>query len=250
MSGKTPTDDYIKCMIKADEINRLKNRLRTLELVDCKKAIYYAELSHDLRQPLQAMKIFISLLKDENLTLPQAKLTSQIEDSANHLNLWIENLLEITKLESGGLKKRISKFSLDKMLQRISREYQAIAAYKKQNLSYRGQKIEIKTDKVLLERIIRNILHNAIKYSRGEIKIHWYETKNKARIVVQDNGMGLKPQECQKLFQAFYQCPRHDEHGTGLGLAIVKELTDILDIKVDLKSKLRRGTIFVLTLAK
>ena len=246
-----PSSDYIKeDMIEADEISRLKAQLKTIEQIDCKKAVYYAELSHDLRQPLQAMKIFISLLKDENLTIPQARLTSQIEDSANHLNLWIDNLLEITKLESGGLKKHKTKFALNKMLQRLGAEYQAIASYKKQKLSYQGKNIEIRTDKILLERIIRNILHNAVKYSRGEIILRWYAIKNKVRIIIQDNGLGLKPEECRELFQAFYQCPRHYAQGTGLGLAVVKELTDILGIKVDLKSKWRKGTIFILTLPK
>ena len=233
-----------------NEISQLKAQIKTMEQIECKKAFYYAELSHDLRQPLQAMRIFLSLLKDESLTPTQASLTTKIEETANHLNLWIENLLEMTKLESGGLKKKETRFSLNKMLTELAREYQAIATYRKQKLFYSGKDIKIKTDKILLERIIRNILHNALKYSRGEIKLNWYTLNNSIKIIIKDNGLGLKPQECRQLFEAFYQCPRHQEQGTGLGLAIVKELTDILGISLDLKSKWRKGTIFVLKLPK
>ena len=124
-----------------------------MERLECKKAYFYAELSHDLRQPLQAMKIFIALLEEENLNERQAELTAQIKNSASGLEAWLDNLLAITRLESGGLKRQDEEFSLDEFLKKIAGEYREITAYKKLRFLYSGNKITLKTDKILFNRI-------------------------------------------------------------------------------------------------
>ena len=230
------------------QLEKLRRKIEQMERIECKKAYFYAEIGHDLRQPLQAVKLFTSLLKDENLSSEQAELVSKLEDSVEYLNFWLDNLLEITRLESGKLKRRLEMVDLSALLIKLASEYQNIAHYQKIELEYGGAKIRIQTDRILLERILRNLLNNALKYGRKKIEIRWYQLPQKVKIIIKDRGYGLKPEECQRLFKAFYQCPHNRELGYGLGLAIVKELTDILHIKIELKSKWKKGTIFILTI--
>lgn len=229
-------------------IRQLERKIRQLERIECKKAYFYGELCHDLRQPLQAMKIFLALLREENLTEGQADLVAKAEASAHGLEAWLDNLLAVAGLEAGGLRRQDAEIDLSELLMRVAGEYKEIAAYKNWTFEAQGEKIKVKTDAVLLERVIRNLLHNAFKYGRGRVMLRWYAIPDRVKITVKDNGSGLNRDECRKLFRAFYQCPRDREQGTGLGLAIVKELTDILGIRIQIKSKRRRGTIFILTL--
>lgn len=230
------------------QLEKLRRKIEQMERIECKKAYFYAEIGHDLRQPLQAVKLFTSLLKDENLSSEQAELVSKLEDSVEYLNFWLDNLLEITRLESGKLKRCVETVDLSALLIKLASEYQNIARYQKIELEYGGAKIRIQTDRILLERILRNLLNNALKYGRKKIEMRWYQLPQKVKIIIKDRGYGLKPEECQRLFKAFYQCPHNRELGYGLGLAIVKELTDILHIKIELKSKWKKGTIFILSI--
>lgn len=230
------------------QLEELRQKVHRMEQIECKKAYFYAEIGHDLRQPLQAVKLFTALLKEENLSSKQIELVSKLDSSIKYLDFWVDNLLEVTRLESGGLKRHDIEVNLKTILTRLAQEYQSIALYKKLPLSYRGLDIKVKTDVVLLERVIRNLLNNALKYGREKVSLNWYKLPHKAKIIIKDKGYGLKPEECQRLFKAFYQCPHNQTHGYGLGLAIVKELTDILNIKIELKSKWKRGTIFILSL--
>ena len=210
----------------------------------------YAEIGHDLRQPLQAIKILLSLLKEDAPSLSQFELLTRIENAVIYLESGVENLLATAKLEGTQLKAHYVKVDLSKILRSIAEEYRIIAVYKKLDLTYSGKNITIKTDAVLLERIIRNLLHNALKFSRGKVNIHWYALPTKVRIIIKDNGFGLKKEECEHLFEAYYQCPKDRKQGCGLGLAIVKELAQALNINLNLKSKWKKGTIFVLTLQR
>lgn len=218
------------------------------ERLSREKSYFYAQVSHDLRQPLQALKIFIALLKEEELTSEQNILLRKIEDSADNLGHWLDNLLETARLESGGVSRQDSCFRLDVFLQRLGEEYKEVAAGKGGDLISSGGRVCVTTDAVLLERIMRNLLNNAVKYGGGQIRLHWYRCGGMARIYIRDYGEGLSPEARQNLFKAFSQNGRHRHQGTGLGLAIVKELADMLHIKIAVKSKPGRGTLFVLSL--
>lgn len=211
-------------------------------------AHFCARISHDLRQPLQALKIFIALLKEENLTSVQQNLVQKIEDSTDNLGRWLDNILEMARLECEGISRRDRCFRLDALLLRLGAEYREVAAGKGKGLNFSGGRLCVTTDEVLLERIMRNLLNNAIKYGREKIKLHWYRCGQTVRIYIRDNGAGLSREACRNLFKAFAQNIRHRHLGTGLGLAIVKELSDMLNIKITVKSKSGRGTLFVLSL--
>ena len=218
------------------------------ELLNKNKAYFYAQISHDLRQPLQALKIFVSLLREENLSDYQNKLLDKINMSVNNLSFMLDNFLEAGKLDSGGITRKNKLFDLGKLLTDICVEYSDIANQQHIKLKYSGKNVTINNDNVLLERIFRNLLNNAIKYGRGQIYVHWYKIHNIIRVIIKDNGYGFSADILQNIFKAYWQNSSHRGMGSGLGLAIVKELADILDIDIKIKSKEGRGTIFILTL--
>ena len=154
--------------------------------------------------------------------------------------------MENAKSDSRRCHIRKHKFNLTELLLNLGREYQEIASYQGKTFHYRGQEIELNSDSISIERIVRNLLNNALKYGRGKISLHWYKIADKAKIIVADNGVGLKPEEQKHLFEAFYQCRRHKSLGSGLGLSIVKELADEFNISLNIYSKWKKGTIVVL----
>lgn len=216
------------------------------------KSLFYAEMSHDLHQPLQAIKILLDLLKEESTTLFQYKLLNQVENSVTYLNTGLDNLLKTASLDSQDIKHNSQEFNLDSLLKSIVEEYNYVAIYKNITLRYQGKNITISTDKTLLERIVRNLLHNALKFSRKTIVVRSYELKDKIKIIIKDDGIGIKKQDMSNICKVFYQSAKEKKHqrGMGLGLAIVKSLADILRVEITIKSKWKRGTIFILTLPK
>ncbi len=230
------------------QLERMRQRLAKVEQQACERSFFYAQAGHDLRQPLQALKIFVSLLKDEKLNHVQSELVDKIDKSTADLSFWVDNLLETAKLGSGGVVRRDQEFDLSSILKKLASEYQTLMSYRQGVLIYRGESIRVKSDPLLLERIIRNLLNNALKYSRGQIKMYCYRLPKVVKVIIKDNGYGLRNEENQHLFEAFYQCMRHKGRGSGLGLSIVKELSEILDIKVDIKSKWRKGTLAIVSI--
>lgn len=232
----------------ATRLNETANLLRQTRAQLEQKSLAYAKIGHDLRQPLQALKIYVSLLKEERLSPEGLNLVQKIQSSTDNLEVWLNNLFETAKLESGGIKCCNNSVQLDAFLSTLAQEYQEIARRQHLTLSYRGQKICVTTDKILLERIIRNLLSNAVKYSRRQIKMWWYATKDSVKIAVRDDGVGLDSGVKKHLFQAFCQAPEHRRLGSGLGLAIVKELAAIIKARVKVKTGVGKGTIFVIVL--
>lgn len=230
------------------QLKEAKQKLKKTEQQMCETSYFYAQAGHDLRQPLQALKLFVDLLKDEKLTTSQAELVNKIDNSTADLSFWLDNLLETAKLGSGGIKRQDSEFELSSFLSKIADEYKMIMDYKKGKFEYFGASLILKSDKVILARIIRNLLSNALKYNRGKINMHWYRLPQSVKIIIKDNGYGLRNTENKHLFEAFYQCMRHRGNGSGLGLSIVKELSEMLGAKVCIKSKWKKGTLAILTI--
>lgn len=229
-------------------LQKLQQQMQKLEQQSCEQSYFYAQAGHDLKQPLQALKIFISLLQDENLTPKQKDLVKKIDNSTSDLSFWLDNLFENARLGSRSIHRHDASFELSVFLAKIAEEYREMAAYKKIDFEYSGATVKVKTDTILLARIVRNLLNNALKYSRGKIRLYWYALPHRVKIIIKDNGFGVKREEKNQLFTAFYQCLPHRTQGSGLGLAIVKELAEILGADVMVKSKWRKGTLAIISL--
>lgn len=211
------------------------------------KSFFLAQASHDLRQPMQALSMFISAMSEEHLNPRQTMLINKIEASADNLKTLLDNLLDLSKLEAGGIQCESINFNIGELLKKIASEYIELAKQRQLSFRFIPHQCIIFSDPVLVERIIRNLLTNAFKYTRSKILLGCKWHKDYIRIIISDNGVGIKAEEQEKIFDEFYQCrdiPDNRLNGAGLGLAIVKRISDIINTKIHFDSIPNQGTCF------
>lgn len=229
----------------------LKEAKKRAEQLSDAKSYFLAQASHDLRQPMQALQLFISSLKEENLTIMQKKLVNKIEDSAINLHTLLDNLLDISKIESGGVKYQPKLFDIGILITNLANEYQELA--KKQDISFKyitTHKL-IYSDPILLERLLRNLLNNAFKYTKNKILFGTKKAHKKINIKIIDNGCGISENEITKIFDDFYQSSKQPAcriQGAGLGLGIVKRIAKLLNIRIKIFSIPQKGSCFYFSL--
>ena len=211
------------------------------------KSLFLAQASHDLRQPMQALGMFISALAEEKLTDYQKMLLDKIEASADNLKSLLDNLLDLSKLEANTGIGDFSEFNIALLLKKIAGEYQEICRQKKISFRFFSHNAVVFSDQLILERLIRNLLSNAVKYTKSKIILGCKWHKNYLRVMIIDDGAGIHPDEQEQIFDEFYQS-RHiannRSRGSGLGLAIVRKSAEILGIHVKLKSTPEQGSCF------
>lgn len=230
---------------------QLKAAKQEADRLNMEKSYFLAQASHDLRQPMQALTMFISALEDDKLNSEQASIVEKISASANNLKSLLDNLLDISKLDSGGMDYQPQTFNLRELLFNLSKEYQELAQARHIRLILRLRDVYIDSDPLLIERIIRNFLSNAVKYTTDKVLISCRNLPSGAVIRVADNGVGIKEEEQCHIFDEFYQScsiPNNRKNGAGLGLSIVKKIAGILDASISVRSKPNAYTIFSLHL--
>ena len=212
------------------------------------KSVFLASASHDLRQPLNAMQMYIAALKSkvkdkETLTIIE-DINSVSASTARLLNA----LLDVSELEVGAIKPRHEEFPINEIFTSISQSFEPLA--KEKNLSFRivPSSIFVKSDPDLLERIIGNYMSNAIRYTEtGSVLIGCRRRGDMASIEVWDTGCGISENQMQSIFEDFYQIEnkeRDRSKGLGLGLALAKRLSVSLNHKIESKSKIGTGSCF------
>ncbi len=224
--------------IKAKE--ELKAAKKKAEDANKAKSYFLAQASHDLRQPMQALQLFVQSLSEEKLKASQQKLVQKISASAAGLKSLLDNLLDISKLDSGGIKFEIQRFNIGTIFCRLCLEYHQTAAAKGLDVICRIGHFEVETDSFLLERIIRNLFSNALKYAKHKILISCRKERDEACIRIIDDGCGIREQEQRLIFEEFYQSKEvkdNRSNGAGLGLSIVKRLAVLLEAKVHIRSR-------------
>lgn len=211
------------------------------------KSYFMAQASHDLRQPMQALKIFISTLENEHLSKHQRGILNKLGASADNLNNLLDNLMDISKLDSHGFEAQNYGFDIADLLKNILFEFQEIAHKRHITFLHSFTHYTVQSDPFLVERVIRNLLSNAFKYTNNKVLIGCKKEKNNIRIVVMDNGIGIAPKEISLIYDEFYQSndvPDNQRNGTGLGLSIVKKISDVLKLDIRVNSKLGQGSCF------
>lgn len=207
----------------------------------------FAGASHDLRQPIQAMIIFIGAIK-EHATARQEPLIQKLEQVVDNLNHLFTDLLDISKLESRMTRVPKQNLSLQPLLEKIYDEFEALANEKRIELRLYNRDLTVFSNPNMLERIIRNMISNAIRYTRtGGVLIGCRKRQNAVWIEVWDTGRGIPQEKMGEIFNEFVQIKEEDSEpskGVGLGLFIVKRLAQLLDHSIIVTSKLRRGTMF------
>lgn len=225
----------------------LDHARKQAEEANLAKSYFLAQASHDLRQPMQALKIFIEAMEDEKMSGRQKELLKKIAASADNLYSLLDNLLDISKIDSGGLEYQPICFNIDNLLQNLSSEFKEIASDKGIDFRYIPCHKSVCSDPLLVERIIRNLISNAVKYTKNRIIIGCHPHKELLHIMVIDNGEGIPAAEKSKIFNEFYQSPQSTDKkksGAGLGLSIVKKIAALIGSDIQVASEPGKGSCF------
>jgi signal transduction histidine kinase/CheY-like chemotaxis protein len=227
---------------------------------------FLAAASHDLRQPVHALSLFVGALHQNPSTEQSGVILQHVSAAVDTMGSMFDALLDISKLDADLLQPNWQLVDLQPMLARIGAEHAVLASAK--GLSFHTDtsdttdtssraRLLVRTDPVLLERVLRNLLSNAIRYTaQGAVLIRARARAQRVELVVADTGMGMPAHRRAEAFEEFVQL--HDagrdagpdlQQGLGLGLAIVRRLVDLLGLRLVLRSRPGRGTVFALHLA-
>jgi signal transduction histidine kinase/CheY-like chemotaxis protein len=246
----------LQVQLERSELTQMKNKLEEALAVRLR---FFAATNHDLRQPLQTMSIYLELALQQAKSLAHAEGLSAylIEAKAAYSSVshFLDSLLDLARIESKVLTAKPVEMDLVPMLMQLVREHQPLGGRVGLELRYvLPERAYAQTDPRLLERIVRNLLNNAIRYTQhGGVLLALRGSKNHWRIQVFDTGSGFKDTEMQRLFQPFASSDllhSRPEAGSGLGLFVVKSLADALGHSITLKSRQNRGSCFTLALAR
>lgn len=226
-------------------MTQLSNTDNLYNPTECRRLL--AQAGHDLRQPMQALSLFISALAEEDLNTPQRQLVQKISASAANLKTLLDNMLDIGKLDAGGFVPEFSKFDIGELICRLCREYRYVTAAQNIKILCRLRHFYVFSDEVLLERIIRNLMSNALKYTKNKILLSCTKEHGLLKVRIADNGIGIALAERQKIFEEFYQNKDIEGNrnlGAGLGLNIVRRIADLLGADIKVRSRVGEYTIF------
>jgi signal transduction histidine kinase len=231
--------------------NELEERNHQLALANLEKSRFLAAASHDLRQPMHALGLFVAQLRSHITSSDGNRLVDRIDDAVTGMNELFNALLDITKLDAGALTPTVGEFPIAELLGRIGSTFAPVAQEKK--LSFRSvpSSAWVHSDPVLLERILLNLVSNAVRYTTaGGIVTGCRRRGDCLRIEVWDSGPGIPPEQRRKIFGEFYRltdAAKTNQAGLGLGLAIVDRLCALLDHPIELTSTLGKGSRFGVT---
>ncbi len=233
--------------------------LETAELANKTKSRFLATASHDLRQPLQALRLFTEALQNIAKEPETLRLAGQIGKSVNSLVDMFDELLDVSRLDAGIIHPRWQHFALHDLFDRLYVDFTPLAQAKglllelPYNINNDGSCAEscdavVYSDPFLLERMLRNLVSNAIRYTdSGHVRVQCQCTSTQLEIAVQDTGIGIRPEVMKQIFEEYYQAdnPHRDRRkGLGLGLAIVRRVEELLGYHVKVESVPGQGSTF------
>ncbi|MBV8793963.1 MAG: response regulator [Hyphomicrobiales bacterium] len=216
------------------------------------KSSFLAAASHDLRQPIHALGMFVGALRAVPMAPEGRRIIQQIEASTAAMDGLFSALLDISKLDAGVVAVERRAFAIGPVLERLCQDHQEEAKAKGVSLVWKRCSAIVWSDPVLIERVLRNLVSNAARYTdRGRIVIGARRRGATIAVQVIDTGRGIPLDEQKRVFQEYYQLgnPHRDStKGLGLGLAIVRRLTSLLDCGLTLRSEAGRGSRFEVTI--
>jgi signal transduction histidine kinase/ActR/RegA family two-component response regulator len=235
-----------------DLIARLRTEKVVAEDASAAKSRFLAAASHDLRQPVHALTLFVAALRPRVTDAEAVRMLDHIDSSVQAMGGLFNGLLDISRLDAGVVEVNNQTFAIQPLLERICRDFAADAEAKRITLRLMPTRAAAFSDPLLVERIVRNIVANAIAYTdRGGVVVGCRRRGKSAVIQVWDTGRGIPKSEQARIFQEFYQVenPERDRgRGVGLGLAIVKRLTALLGHPLKFRSQADKGSVFMVEL--
>jgi CheY-like chemotaxis protein/two-component sensor histidine kinase len=236
---KQMEEDIVAAKHRAEEANLAKSK-------------FLAAASHDLRQPIHAQGLFLSVLARTQLSTYQREVLTKATMASKASSTMLNALLDFSRIEAGAIEPKRQPFRLQPLLNKLEREFASLADEK--GIAYRSRETDliVQSDPMLVEFILRNLISNAIRYTdHGGMLVASRKRGGHAVLEVWDTGIGIAPEHQQEIFREFHQLgnPERDQRkGLGLGLAIVDGLARTLGHDLSLASTEHRGSVFRMTL--
>lgn len=229
-------------------MREVEEKSRALENANRFKSRFLAAASHDLRQPLHALNLFVAQLRAESDAAEQAHLLEQIEAAVGSMNDLFDALLDMTKLDAGVVEPKVQHFAVQPLLTRLRTTFSEIARDKGLRFTVVGSESWVASDPVLLERLLINLVSNAVRYTeRGGVVVGCRRSGENLRIEVWDSGVGIPEKDRTKILGEFVQLAPDGtgrRRGLGLGLSIVARLADLLGHRIEIASQIGKGSRF------
>ncbi|SER11584.1 histidine kinase [Solimonas aquatica] len=230
------TEDLAQARGEAERANRAKTR-------------FVAAAVHDLLQPLNAARLYLSALQARLREPETQRVAANIEEALSAQDAILTSLLDISRIESGAIAAEIRDFALQPLFETLAREFSILAQARGLSLRVRATRAIVRSDEALLRRILQNLLSNALRYTRkGGVLLACRREGGQWRIEVWDTGIGIAEHQREEIFEEFRRLDRGGEAGAGLGLAIVERIARRLGHRLSLRSQPGRGSVFALRL--
>ena len=225
------------------------------EAANTSKTRFFAAASHDLLQPLNAARLFVSALESQARAHPEfQELASRIDDSMRAAEELLNDLLDSARLDSGALKPDISSFPIVDLLEELRRQYAPLAQARNLRLRIVGCRDVVRSDRSMLRRIIQNYLSNALRYTeRGGVLVGCRRRGRELEIGVYDTGPGIAPNQRRDIYAEFSRLEHASpwgEKGVGLGLSICDRLATLMQHTLSFASQPGRGSMFGVRVAR
>ena len=259
----TPSVAAAEALSRANENLERRVRERTMELehlnaelakaksaaeaANLSKTRFLAAASHDILQPLNAARLYVTSLVERQNRGEESQLVANIDTSLEAVEDILSALLEISRLDAGAMKPEIASFRVDELLRRLEFDFAPLARNQGLDLIFVPCSLTIRSDRRLLRRLLQNLISNAIKYTRtGRVLVGCRRRGERLRIDIFDTGIGIPPDKRRAVFAEFHRLDQGAKvaRGLGLGLSIVERIARVLDHPIALASQVDRGTHF------
>ena len=236
---------------RTTELTRLNTELgrakADAEEANISKTRFLAAASHDILQPLNAARLYVTSLVERQGSGEDARLVTNVDASLEAVEEILGALLDISRLDTGAMKAEIVTFRIDELLRQLEVEFAPLAREKGLKLVFVPSSLTVRSDRRLLRRLLQNLVSNAIKYTpKGRVLIGCRRRRGKLRIDVYDTGLGIPQSKKRAVFREFHRLDEGAKvaRGLGLGLSIVERIARVLGHKIDLRSTVGRGSHF------
>ena len=247
-------------LLMVEDLNQTSKELKEANIklkgLDHLKSMFIASMSHELRTPLNSIIGLTGIILQGisgKITEVQRKELMMVKNSANHLLVLINDIIDVSKIEAGKVELVIEELDLSELIQEVSNSFKIAVDKKGLKLSLETpERLIIKSDKRRAKQVIINLMSNAVKYmDKGEIEIKAAKKDECVEVSVADTGIGIKKENIKMLFKQFsriHVAGMTRVEGTGLGLYISKKIADLLGGEIEAKSEFGKGSKFTFTL--
>ncbi|SCX53641.1 hybrid sensor histidine kinase/response regulator [Variovorax sp. EL159] len=246
--NKQLTDALVLRFENESLVSRLGEQIAATERASEEKTRFLATASHDLRQPLHAIALFGAALQNELHDRPERKNAERLMRAVNALGNSLDTMLDVSRLDAGVITPDVRLIPLDALLVSLNHVFLARAEQAGLQLRVQASGVWVRSDPQLLQRMLSNLVDNALKYTvRGGVIVRVRTRGENVWIEVRDTGIGIAPEQLGRIFEEFYQIGnsgRDRSRGLGIGLSIVQRLSRLLDHPVQVQSRVDRGTRF------